>query len=146
MSDILCHWLNQEVGLSAHCSRENLTVLFKNGYYFGEILYKYGIVTNYTLLNETKISIILINKIFSNPDFIFLKLLLSMHKDLEMFSPKNTDNSIIRNYALLRPLMRQIDVEVSPHMVSEIKRDNLVKLKSLIYNTYVALKRKVGHI
>ena len=63
-----------------------------------------------------------------------------------MFSPKNTDNSIIRNYALLRPLMCQIDVEVSPHMVSEIKRDNLVKLKSLIYNTYVALKRKVGHI
>ena len=61
-----------------------------------------------------------------------------------MFSPKNTDNSIIRNYALLRPLMRQIDVEISPHMVSEIKRDNLVKLKSLIYNTYVALKRKVG--
>ena len=67
-----------------------------------------------------------------------------MHKDLEMFSPKNTDNSIIRNYALLRPLMRQIDVEISPFMVSEIKRDNLVKLKSLIYNTYVALKRKVG--
>ena len=53
MSDILCHWLNQEVGLSAHCSRENLTVLFKNGYYFGEILYKYGIVTNYILINET---------------------------------------------------------------------------------------------
>ena len=78
--------------------------------------------------------------------FIISKLLRSMHKDLEMFSPKNTENAIIRNYALLRPLMRQIDVEVSPFMVSEIKKDNLVKLKSLIYNTYVALKRKVEHI
>ena len=64
MSDILCHWLNQEVGLSAHCTRENLTVLFKNGYYFGEILYKYGIVTNYSLLNEKKISAFYSKKFF----------------------------------------------------------------------------------
>ncbi|XP_008416454.1 sperm flagellar protein 2 isoform X1 [Poecilia reticulata] len=41
MSDILCSWLNRELGLSETVDAKNVSKDFSNGYLFGEILNKY---------------------------------------------------------------------------------------------------------
>ena len=57
MSDILLNWINTEVKLSKKI--QNITEDFSNGYFFGELLYKYKLLPQFNQFknNQEKSSI-----------------------------------------------------------------------------------------
>ena len=64
MSDILLNWINTEVKLSKKI--QNITEDFSNGYFFGELLYKYKLLPQFNQFknNQEKSSIIFLFSLF----------------------------------------------------------------------------------
>ena len=108
MTDILCNWLNQDVGLSAVVNRNNLSETLRNGYYIAEVLYKYG-----------------------------------LQSDIQLFSPKKNTDAIMRNYAMLKPTLSRIGIDISPWLILEIKNGNHPQIRTLIYQLYIGIKKYI---
>ena len=51
MSDILLDWINKEVKLSKNI--QNIAEDFSNGYFFGELLYKYKLLPQFNQLKNS---------------------------------------------------------------------------------------------
>ena len=60
-----------------------------------------------------------------------------------MFSPGNSPESTMRNYAMLRPTFESIGIDMSPWLIIEIKNGNENQLRTLIYNLYIAVKKLI---
>ncbi|CAG5110332.1 Oidioi.mRNA.OKI2018_I69.chr2.g4744.t1.cds [Oikopleura dioica] len=54
MTDILCSWLNDEIGISAVVRRDNFASTLQNGYHFAEVFYKYGFQIDLDLFSARK--------------------------------------------------------------------------------------------
>uniref|UniRef100_A0A8D1Y450 Sperm flagellar 2 n=1 Tax=Sus scrofa TaxID=9823 RepID=A0A8D1Y450_PIG len=56
MSEILCHWLNQELKVSQTVSPKSFAKAFSSGYLIGEVLHKYELQDDFAEFSEKRIS------------------------------------------------------------------------------------------
>merc|ERR1712066_113753 len=75
MAEILIKWLNTEIGISPALHKDSLSTAFANGYLFGKILSKYGLIDDFNkFLNGTGADDTLNNFDRLQPKFKLLKV------------------------------------------------------------------------
>merc|ERR1711990_193141 len=63
-----------------------------------------------------------------------------LQPDFEMFSPKNTREASMRNFAMLRDSLEKLKIELSPWTINEIRHKNVTRIRTLLYQMYIALQ------
>ena len=63
-----------------------------------------------------------------------------LQPDFELFSPKKTREASMRNFAMLRDSFEKIKIELSPWTINEIRHKNVTRIRTLLYQMYIALQ------
>ncbi|XP_063816860.1 sperm flagellar protein 2 isoform X2 [Pseudophryne corroboree] len=56
MSEIICQWLNEELGLSRRVEPKSFAREFSTGYLIGEVLYKYQLQNDFSQFSQSRVS------------------------------------------------------------------------------------------